>query len=501
MWAICSRSCLISRQPSRNLTPTFRTRSPVTTEQLEFQEKRRLWRRFCAALLLIGYVLVALVPSLQAPDEFDHLRRAYFLGQGQILLESVDGSPSGGQLDPALTDFMIPFTALPHHPENRINDHALQEAASVKWSTTSKFEPAFATAYYLPLLYAPQAIALTIGKRIGLSVNQSYRLARCLALITSVLLLVLAFRIYSPPPVALAILTLPMYLYLVSSAALDGVATAVAVLSLSLFARILEDRNREPLWAFPALVTAVLLLACCRANLLPMLLLPLAAALTANCNRARKVVAVTAATLAAVAWTVYTIKSTVYPPGPRNVNHSARLLELILHPHHFLESLWLTLADLGRTGFYFQSFIGVLGWLDTYLPSFAYRAISILLVCLAACSFTATNGGAELRARLLLVLCAAAAIMLTFLALLVQWVPPGTQVITGIQGRYFIVPALILAYSLTIGGSRISERRRRFITPLLVASIALSATVTVYAVTMRFYVPADPAMQYRQPPA
>ncbi len=86
----------------------------------------------------------------------------------------------GGEIDPALGDFMIRFSALPHHPENRIDDQALQQAASVQWSSATKFEPAFATAYNLPVLYAPQAVGLTVGESIGLSVNQSYRLARCL---------------------------------------------------------------------------------------------------------------------------------------------------------------------------------------------------------------------------------------------------------------------------------------------------------------------------------
>ncbi len=318
---------------------------------------------------------------------------------------------------------------------------------------------------------------------------------------TAVLLLLLAFRIYAPPPIALAILALPMYLYLVSSAALDGLTIAASVVSLSLFARIVTVGEREQRWVFPALIATIVVLACCRANLLPMLLLPLACALESEKGRSWKVAVAIMATVVAMAWTLYAIKSTVYPPGPRDVDHGARLMEFILHPTLFVKSLWITIADISRTGFYVQSFIGILGWLDTYLPSFAYRALAILLAVLAVCSFTSPVNRVERRARLLLTFCAVSAIVLTFLALLVQWVPPGTQVITGIQGRYFIVPSLMLAYALATGRNGAPTRRQRIVKPLLLTVMTLSTAVTIYAVTTRYYVPADPNTEYRQPPA
>jgi hypothetical protein len=49
--------------------------------------------------------------------------------------------------------------------------------------------------------------------------------------------------------------------------------------------------------------------------------------------------------------------------------------------------------------------------------------------------------------RLVLALCALASCLLAFMLMLVTWSPFPADLIEGVQGRYFIAPALVLAYA------------------------------------------------------
>ncbi|WP_169070692.1 hypothetical protein [Candidatus Accumulibacter contiguus] len=75
---------------------------------------------------------------------------------------------------------------------------------------------------------------------------------------------------------------------------------------------------------------------------------------------------------------------------------------------------------------------------------------------------------AEWLVSLLLVICAFCSILLIFLALLVTWNAHPASVINGVQGRYFIVPALLIAYSLDCGSGGESP-----VGPALLAAFSL----------------------------
>src|SRR5690606_29208317 len=114
----------------------------------------------------------------------------------------------------------------------------------------------------------------------------------------------------------------------------------------------------------------VALVASCRANMLPMLLLPFVAALVLRDRR--MLIAALIVALFVVTWTLFTINTTVYPPGPRGSDSSARLLFFLSDPIGLARILWNTLSDPDLRAFYLHSFIGVLGWLDAPLPELLY---------------------------------------------------------------------------------------------------------------------------------
>jgi len=409
------------------------------------------WPLFLVAMFMASLVFAAITPPFQAPDEFDHVKRAYMLGQGQILLRSVDGAPSGGEVDSGLVRYMEHFIPLKGVASRKLSSDEMLNAGSIRWEETSLFQSPVGTAYYFPLMYAPQAIGLSLGKAAGMSVGKSYRLARALELFTCFALLILAFRLYRPSAAVLALLALPMNLFLFGSAVLDPMATSVAFVGVAAFMRISVDRGATPTWVFAALCASVLLVCACRANMLPLLLLPFAAWWFTRDRR--YLVAAVAITVFVLAWTLFTVKTAVYPSVGRNVDHAARLFHLLSHPGELLSILFATWTSSSRMSFYAVSFIGVLGWLDTPFQLSFYQFIWAMVVTILVVSFSLDGWRENRLARGTLLVACLGSLLMTFLALLVQWTDPASTTVDGVQGRYLMIPAICLFYTLT-GDSR-----------------------------------------------
>lgn len=204
--------------------------------------------------LIVGSLLSIIVPPMKSPDEADHLRRAYLLTKGQWLLSSgACTTPSrdcqkgrlmsGGEVDTGLNDYLV-LRDFQNASEFRVNEVDEQQASVIRWSRQEAFSSTPGTGYYFPLIYTPQAIGLALGKALDLSIQTSYYLTRFVSLLASLLILALAFWIWQPPAVVLALLVLPMSIFQVESASLDGFSNALTVLALSCFLRFVHQRDR-----------------------------------------------------------------------------------------------------------------------------------------------------------------------------------------------------------------------------------------------------------------
>jgi len=451
------------------------------------------WGALLLVLFVATYIFAVITPAFQAPDEFDHVRRAYMFGHGQILLQHMDGTPSGGRIDSGLELYMERMYPLVSAPSKRFTADEKSASASIHWSGVSERVYPTGTAYYFPLLYLPHAVGLRAGEIMGWSVPASYHLARFLVLISALGLVALGFRIYPPPPLVVALLSLPMSMFLLSSAVLDGVATAMMIVALSSFMRILADREASSTHIVMVLLVSVGLVVSCRTNTLPFLALPFAAWFQTRRRRDLICAAVVAGLV--LAWTAFTIKFTVYPEGPLKADHAGRLVEYLHHPGHFIELLSATLTNRSALIFYAWSFVGILGWLTAAFTPAVYVTFGWLLVLLVAGTVSPKVLTHQPAMRILLLLCAAGAILLTFLALLVQWVQPDPALISGIQGRYFMIPALAVTYAIGARPGLMSGWRMRCGTLLVVVVMGVGIFNTAQLLVTRFYLSSPPFKQ------
>lgn len=397
-------------------------------------------------------LLSLLVPPMQSPDENAHLMRAEMLSHGQWLLHPppvgtpVELASPGGEVDAGLAQYSHIFMETIAPPGGPAPAAVREKTAHWNWAHATVFYPTPGTGYYFPLIYAPQALALWLGRTLGWSVPNSYQLARSCTLLMVCLLALMAWRYTPPNPAVVAVATLPMSLFQAVSPTLDGITTALALLTVSQFlayARAPSSRIGEPLpWMF---LVCIFLLATSRTHLLTLLLLPVFLACK---RRSTGLWAATALlTIACLAWLGFAMTTTT--DGRVLREHStAEITQLYArHPAEFLTLLGHTLKNHELVQFYWQSFIGILGWLDTPLKSVYYGLLSAGLLLAINMSFVwrRPSGAA---ARWLLCAVALASSLLAFLALAVTWTPYPATAIAGVQGRYFLVPALLVGYAL-----------------------------------------------------
>lgn len=446
-----------------------------------------LW--LIAVLVVVCTFFSALIPPFQSPDEGAHIERAYLLSKGTIVLDAPEGGASGGMIDSGLIAYASAYLPLQFKPDRKLSSDEIEYAKHIRWTGIKEFAPAPGTGFYFPVIYLPQAIGLAIGETFGLTVDASYQLARRLALGSIAAILFAAFSIYGVNPLTIALLIIPMSIFQFSSASLDGIATALSVFSIAAFLRIATDRENANPWLFYALAIDVVLLATSRVNLLPLLALVLGACFYRKEKKNFLVFALSL--LAVLAWQVIAIKTTVGFGYKTGASTSSIVFFYIKHPLRFFDVLLATISNADFVRFYRDSFFGILGWLDTRFSPNIYNFLSMCAVLIGLLSISIKDIRTEWVPRVVLALSAFASIFLIFFALLVTWNMHPASRIEGVQGRYFLVPVIMLAYAIS-GGLKLHEGSlRKFALLLVVILGAFTISGTTELLVDRYYVAAE----------
>ncbi|NTW21632.1 MAG: DUF2142 domain-containing protein [Nostocales cyanobacterium W4_Combined_metabat2_030] len=164
-----------------------------------------------------------------------------------------------------------------------------------------------------------------------------------------------------------------------------------------------------------------------------------------------------------------------------NVSTSEQLAYILNHPWQYLLITGKTFIVYGRE--YLEQFIGRLGWIDTRLPLPHLITYALLLVAVAL----GTNQP-EIRlswrqkSLVLLILIINSLFIATMLYL--SWMPVGSQIIEGIQGRYFIPLGPLLFLLLYNQKTQLNLK----IPPQILAAYSLfSCTLTAVVLLNRYY--------------
>jgi hypothetical protein len=494
-----------------------------------------------AAFLLYGLVAVVLLalvlPPFQNADEPNNFLRAVQIADGGLvgrraMIPQPDGHRqliAGGRVDRGVMAAFRPFSALVFHPETRAAP--AMWAPAIGWSAARGWEGFPNSALYPPTFYLPAALAVGIGRAGGLAIVQTLVLARILTGTLAVAVGAVAILCAGPAAVWLfALLTLPMPLSLMASVTQDPLLLAATALATAMLVRGLRG---PPLGraARAALVGALCLVAMARPPYAPLAVLPL---LVAGGTWRGRLIAAATVVASAAGWSAISAATALTNYGYFLGADPAAQAALLLHDPLAIARVACATLSL-QWWFYLASFVGMPGWLDTWLPDWYYwTAVGLLGLAGVAASLgtpvlqtptletptletptpgtptpgtptpgtptlgtatlgtatagTAAPGDAERRGGVLRRLVVGAAVLASAAGVFgiqyLTWTGVGHATVEGVQGRYFLPLAMVAGAMLPTFAR---PRLHAALSCVVAAFPLVSLGVTIWAIVARFY--------------
>ena len=434
--------------------------------------------RFPAAVVALaavfGLILVVAIPPFATPDEATHFFRAYQISEGHLLADKLgDDDGAGGKLPSSVG-----------HDTHEVDRPGPAPSFKRIWRVLHHptggrrvFHDFRNTALYPPLTYAPQAVAIGVGRTIGLSNLALMYLARLANLAVFLTLVALALRRFPRSPwFPAAVVLLPATMFLASSVSPDGVMVALCTLLVAetLHADKPVRLLGAALWLGLAKPPYFLLAGACLA------------VWWWRGRRGRLLPAATAiAVLPAIVWSRWANHLFVpYRPiiSPRlDVRPGDQLEHVLRHPISFLGHV-LDTASTDVWHWIGQALVPFGRGFDTNVPFAVLTG-----VCLAVAVIAAPRRGSTVDSRRITAAFACFAVLTAFATVGAVYLysnAVGASHIRLVYGRYIlpVLPALLLLVPQPESIERFTSRRRSEIERAFLGGAGVLLAITVLVV-------------------
>jgi len=405
-----------------------------------------LWTSFVTILLL-----TFLTPPFQVPDEQQHFFRAYQISILELRATASNGM-AGGFLPSSLSEIAERFLGSRelHVWRRKIRPspliETLQAADQPLDPGRQEFTNFFGSAFYSPAPYVAQAAAIAVGRAAGLGPLWLLFLARITTGIAAALVVAAALQLFPSTALTLMVFALlPMTLYEFASVSTDPsvIAAALFFTALALRARSL---GRWRGWEVGAACVAGIVFCSVKPVYAPLLVLGLPFGLSkgSRFNTVGAYAAIVSAALGGTALWLFYAKPVLVPSFP-NTNPEEQITHIVAQPLSFM--MMLARSTHFYLGQWTREMIGVLGWLNVYMPLPMYLIpAGALAICVTIRQGVEKPLSVYEGAWYIFV--ALSCVLLTMLALYLYWNQVGAQGLVGMQGRYFLPLAGVMAVLL-----------------------------------------------------
>ncbi|EMX4955257.1 DUF2142 domain-containing protein [Raoultella planticola] len=438
---------------------------------------------FLLLMVCLSWVLIV-KPPFGSPDELNHTARAYGILNGYMLLKPVgDDGTSGTYVDHTLFDAAkIYRDGIADSGDARSFKSGIEKMKELKWSGHDSAIQIPNVTFYAPLVYFPQSLAYGIGKAFDINFYDTYIISNYLTFAVCIALLFIAYFIYPIPPLAMFFITMPMMAYQLMSPTIDGISVALTVLALSILFKLEKNPQTEKYLSLLILMSVCIFASAgSRANLLLMSFIPLW--LYYSNRKKSNLVLFVLLIISTFGWTVFNIVSVHDSAMGRHPGYSNfdLIIYYISHPVELVSVIFNTLINSGLVTGYYHSFIGVLGTLDAPIKDNQRNVFTISMLFIFLSSLIIRGNNRIGKFEVFIILLALSGALLIFPALLVQWTSFPATYIDGVQGRYFIIPAIIFGYAFSVN----AKHQSKYV--FLILLLAVFSTYTVHSsMTQRY---------------
>lgn len=419
---------------------------------------------FIVIAVTFGLLFALIIAPFHAEAEHQHFYRSYQISEGKIIADKQIVDCYGHQFETYLASTtcvggMLPKSILTtakitagiqirQTPLKKQNIKDVIALLNLPLDSNNRIFIRFPNAsLYFPLPYFPQALGMAIGRIFNFSPLVLLYLGRIVNLLIWLLLVYLAIKITPIYKWLLVLLALtPMSLYQAASLSADALTNGLAFLLIAFIFKSAFKQQQITKLNLLVIVLLSLLLSLSKLAYWSIIFLFLVIPVK---NFARKrqyfltFIGVSVLSLAAViSWLIITqhLNVPLRLDAP-NVSTGERFIYIVNHPWKLLFLIGNTLYVYGLN--YLEQFIGGLGWGETKLPLWHVVSYGLVLVGVALYSHQ-KDVFVSPQQKLVSLIVAVVNIGLIFTLLYLTWTSLDSNVIHGIQGRYFIPVAPLL---------------------------------------------------------
>jgi uncharacterized membrane protein len=441
---------------------------------------------FAVMALVAGLVLVFVNGPFEAPDEPNHFSRAYQISEGRFFSERIDNK-AGDRLPASIPNTTHTFKNFSSNSKTKVNKELLISALKTPLNGQERIFVSFPnTVINFPLCYFPQAIGIYAARLVGISPLKMMYAGRMMSLFCWIILMYIAIRL---TPVFKWVMVLvgimPMNLYLAASLSADTMINACAFLFIAL---VLSERFRDKglmtmgkRAGIGVVSIALSVMKLVYAPLAAFIFMVPASSFGSNRKRVVYVLSVLGLSLLAIILWGFEIRRVYVPLN--NSNMPLQLSNMFADPWKYLCVLANTTPEQLKC--YYYTLVGVLGWLEIWLPRWIY--VTYIPVIVAASIFEPAYKRRTLylwEKATFLALCFLSCFLI-YTAQYLTWNKAGSLLVEGVTGRYFIplvIPCMLILFN------RIMPQKIKWILGGIVTVYSiLVLKATCLAVYMRYY--------------
>lgn len=427
-------------------------------------DDKNIPKLFVISALFFGFLIMMLIPPFQVPDEAQHFEKAYVMSQGKFNPENHDGK-LGFYIPTEIVEIVDSYThkVFGNRDEKISYSSIILDDRLPKDYVNYQFV-SFSTASSNNAVHIVPTIGILFGKLIAkitqgghASVVYLLYYARFANLMMYVILIGLAIKI-SPilKKTMMMVGIMPQSLFMGASVSYDSLMIAMSFISLGIIFKLIFDKNYK-LNISNMLILAILavIYSVSKPIYLPIFLLMfLIPKYKFNDNKhfIKMVCIFCAMFLGGYLLTRipgYFIKNVSTGMVNEDIvsltGHQINYLKS--HPFAFFRAVYVSF--FGNLPYYISTMVATFGLIDTYVPQIICYLYLFLLLATAIVEMSNCEFEISWLMRISSLLCYIVSFLGIFLAMYLTWAPQevgvGSDIITGVQGRYFI-PSLFLPF-------------------------------------------------------
>lgn len=385
-------------------------------------------------IILFGTFFCFLTPIGDVPDEGTHLARSLFIVNGNLGMEDNSDELKISK------DFEAYSTQM---GKNFYNSDLKSYFHSNDVMTQITIKAANAYSF---LSYIPQVIGLFIGKIFNLSLFSTYYLGRFMNLLVYAIIVAVAVKIAPEFKLFVTFISImPMSVYISSSYNQDSFALGIIIFTFSLFLKMLLGKNNIFIKDIIIYSLFCMILALSKLPYVLFILLPLSipsSKFKKNTYKWFTFFMVLVVGVLALIWFLY--YSSFKPPHtPQGVNSKEQIIYILTNVSTSYENLLKSMMTFANSSLMLFIFgWGSYGSSELAIVYFFVLGSLVLSFPKKYCIPRSVSVGTGfVFALIYIAIC---------LSMYLTWTPVGSEVISGIQGRYFIGIILLLPVFLNM---------------------------------------------------